>query len=204
MTIKNVAKWAAYIRFCDQNRIQINNRVSKFNARFRLAYSFSGLLAPGMSGGTLRTYNSATKIAFSYSALEALEKAIIPRSETGSHRFPIYSEKLVASLKAGELASLIQLIAETEDNEFRSKRFLDRVEHLARSETDGNTRAIAEGIRNVVFHGLFTSNGSGSSIRRVSTLSLLDNYAYEILDTAEDQFGIWLDKQISELELHSH
>lgn len=188
--VRNAKSWSKYIRFCELNGIDIEDRFSKFNARYRLASAFDGIQAEGIGKPTLDIYNSVLSVAFSYSALEALEKALTISDAGLWRKSPINSEQIPKLLREESLNSLCSLIVDTEDRKDRKRRLTERFNLILEDPLETDVRVLAEGIRNVVFHGLFTPNASG--IRSIKQTRSLHSFSSEILDAADLQFERWV------------
>jgi hypothetical protein len=193
--LKNSQKWGTYVRFCNESGIQIDSRLAKFNARYKLAGAFTGLIAEGIEKTTLDVYSVIAKVALSYSALEALEKALVVAPQKNQSRHPVTSPNIAAALREGHFTRLIELITESEDNEYRRSKLQNRIMQIGENLDTADARPFAEGIRHVFFHGMFTAHAAKLIGRRHDRLLLLE-FGQEVLDAADLEFANWLKSQM--------
>lgn len=193
--LKNSQKWGTYVRFCNKNGVQIDTRLAKFNARYKLASAFTGLTAEGIEKPTLDVYSVIAKVALSYSALEALEKALLVSPHRNQLKHPVSSPSISAALAEGRFSHLIELIADSEDNEYRRSTLQNRIEQIGVNLDTADARPFAEGIRHVFFHGLFTAHAAKLIGKRSARLLLIE-FSQEVLDAADLGFANWLKDQM--------
>jgi hypothetical protein len=184
-----------YVRFCNENGVQIDTRIAKFNARYKIASAFTGLNAEGIEKPTLDVYSVIAKVALSYSALEALEKALLVSPHRNQLKHPVSSPNIAAALAEGRFSHLIELISDSEDNEYRRSTLQNRIEQIGMNLDTADARPFAEGIRHVFFHGLFTAHAAKLIGKRSARLLLIE-FSQEVLDAADLGFANWLKDQM--------
>ncbi len=183
--------WKQYLQMLEGRGEQPDSLLAKFAARYRFAASLEGMTLPGFSEATREGYLVATRVAYAYSALEALERGI--GSFAVRDRSQIIDFRIAEKLSAGDFDSAIQQIVDAAEprNQKGVSAGLDAM--MANLES-GNVRPFVEGIRNSLFHGKFTPSASGLKASK-SRRDALDRLADEILLTADDLFKVWLRNQ---------
>jgi hypothetical protein len=166
--------------------------LANFSARYRFASSLQDLVLPGFSEATKHGYLVATKLAYAYSALEALERGIGTFS-VKKNRSQIIDFPVAGMLANGEFdEALVHIIEAAEPNMVnRVRESLDLM--LANLDT-ANVRPFVEGVRNSLFHGKFTPTSSGLRSSK-SKRDVLARLADEILLGADDLFSCWLETE---------
>lgn len=185
--------WQRYIALLKASGTSPDPYLAKFAARYRLASSLEDLTLKGFSVATKRGYLVVTRLAYAYTALEALEKALgVFNSDP---RQPIVDFRIANQIAKGHFdATLAEIVEAAEPN--RRPVLERRVAEMVSDPDSGNVRVLVEGIRNSLFHGKFTPSGSGLS-KGKSRPDLLNKLADEILHTADDHFNHWLHGQNS-------
>ena len=191
--------WKEYISHVKAAGTTPNQMLANFAARYRFARSLDDLSLPGFSQPTKEGYLVATRVAYAYSALEALERGIGKYSV--KTRSEIVDFRLAKKLAIGEFdAAVAQIIDAAEQRHAKSvregfKTMFDRLE-------TGNVRPFIEGIRNSLFHGKFTPTASGLTSSK-SRRKAFSTVADEILLTADAIFASWLHAEMETEKLDS-
>jgi hypothetical protein len=183
--------WKTYIDQLKTVGQKPDKILANFAARYKLANSIEDIVLRGYSEATRHGYLVATKVAYAYSALEALERAI--GSHTSQSKIQIVDFRVASMLERGELSALLTHIVDAAEPD-RRKKVEANLEKTMTKLDSGDVRHVVEGIRNSLFHGKFTPTASGlaSSKARRETF---DKLATEILLTADDRFSAWLKTQ---------
>jgi hypothetical protein len=180
--------WKTYIEQVKTAGQKPDKILANFAARYRFAASLDDLGLPGFSAASRHGYLVATKLAYAYSALEALERGI--GSFAVKDRSLIIDFRIAKKLAHGEFdAALAQIIDAAEP--MHQKGVRESIDTMMANLEPGNVRPFVEGIRNSLFHGKFTPTASGlksSKSRREALAKLAD----EILLGADDIFSRWL------------
>jgi hypothetical protein len=183
--------WKHYIEALKKSGKKPDQMLATFAARYKLASSLEGIVLQGYSESTRNGYLVATKVAYAYSALEALERAI------GSHeskaKIQIVDFRVAAMLERGELTALLAHIVDSAEADHK-KKVEAKLETTLANLDSGNVRHVVEGIRNSLFHGKFTPTASGLASSKARR-EIFDKLATEILLTADDRFATWLKTQ---------
>jgi hypothetical protein len=183
--------WKEYIRIVKEQGGSPDPMLANFAARYRFASALDDLGLPGFADKTKHGYLVATKLAYAYSALEALERGI--GTFAVKDRSQIVDFRVAKKISRGEFRAALKQIVDAADERSRAKKELELAEMQANLDS-GNVRPFVEGIRNSLFHGKFTPTSSGlkeSNARRKA----LENLANEILLGADDIFSRWLNNQ---------
>lgn len=149
-----------------------------FQARWRLAWSFESLGAPGYSGAVLDGYSTGFNLFLAYTAHEQLAKAVGRRH----HEFAMEDAPLAADVRK-RLSPLQRSLL----NEASKPQAESMLAFFAAQSDD--VRAVAYGIRNMVAHGPF----AGSKLRSKVSRAVVASLAERILLLDEQWFGEWLD-----------
>lgn len=183
--------WKSYIAAVKTSGKKPDQMLANFAARYKLASSLEDIVLQGYSEATRNGYLVATKVAYAYSALEALERAI--GSHDSKSRIQIVDFRVTAMLERGELSALLVHIVDAAEPD-RKKKVEANLEQTLANLHSGNVRHLVEGIRNSLFHGKFTPTASGFASSKAKR-EIFDKLAAEILLTADDRFSGWLKTQ---------
>lgn len=185
----NPSYWTIYLKQCEHFGETRHPELAGFAARYRLAKAFTDMNAPGIGKETLAIYNAAMNVSLSFTALERLEKAIDQFSKNRLHRHPVIVPIFHDAIVQGDFDELLEAIKSTSEAPHRKWN----VEHLEamRASSEANLRPLAEGIRNMMFHGTFTPTSSGLRANK-KTVTLLNMLAAEVLASANDEFTLWV------------
>ena len=180
--------WKSYISHLKSTGQKPDKLLANFAARYRFATSLDDLGLPGFSAASRHGYLVATKLAYAYSALEALERGI--GKYAVKDRSQIVDFRIAKKLASGEFeATLAQIIDAAEPKHLKGTR--DGLDAMMANLDSGNVRPFVEGVRNSLFHGKFTPTASGLKASK-SRREALEKLADEILLGADDIFGRWL------------
>jgi hypothetical protein len=165
--------------------------LANFSARYRFASSLEDLGLPGFSEATKHGYLVATKLAYAYSALEALERGIGRFSV--KERSQIIDFRVAGKIADGKFDEALQQIFEAAEPNMAA-RVQEGLDSMMSNLDSGNVRPFVEGIRNSMFHGKFTPTSSGLRTSK-SKRDVLARLADEILLGADDIFSRWLETE---------
>lgn len=183
--------WSDYIRAIKAEGRNPDQMLANFAARYRFASSLEDLGLPGFAEATKHGYLVATKLAYAYSALEALERGI--GTFAVKDRSTIVDFRIAKKLASGEYdAALAQIIDAAEPG--NREAVTRKIDKMLGDLDSGNVRPFVEGIRNSLFHGKFTPTASGLKSSK-SRRTALEKLADEILLGADDIFTRWLKAQ---------
>ena len=185
---KSWKKYITYVKSADQIP---NQMLANFSARYRFASSLEDLGLPGFSEATKHGYLVATKLAYAYSALEALERGIGRFSV--KERSQIIDFRVAGKIADGKFDEALQQIFEAAEPNMAA-RVQEGLDSMMSNLDSGNVRPFVEGIRNSMFHGKFTPTSSGLRTSK-SKRDVLARLADEILLGADDIFSRWLEKE---------
>lgn len=153
-------------------------RLVLFHARWRLAWCFQELAAPGYSDAVRDGYSAAFKVFLAYTAHEQLAKAVgLKHSD-----FPLAGDPVLA---ADVRVHLVRLRHEMMDQSQGGQAA--GLGAFWEGASD-DVRFVAYGLRNVVAHGPFTA----SKLRTKKSLAVLERLAEALLLADETWFGDWL------------
>ncbi len=183
--------WKSYIGAVKNSGKNPDQMLANFAARYKLASSIEDIVLQGYSESTRHGYLAATKVAYAYSALEALERAI--GSHDSESKIQIVDFRVAAMLERGDLAALLAHIVDAAEPHHKKKVEANLEQTMANLDS-GNVRHVVEGIRNSLFHGKFTPTASGLASSKARR-EIFDKLATEILLTADDRFATWLKSQ---------
>jgi hypothetical protein len=185
--------WKKYVSHIKLTGETPDQMLVNFSARYAFASALEDFVLPDFSEATRHGYLVATKLAYAYSALEALERAIGVHSVKA--RSQIIDFHFASRLANGDFSAALDQIIDAAEKQ-RVDRVRVGLEDMMENLDSGNVRPFVEGIRNSLFHGKFTPTASGirsSKSRRESLLSL----AQEILISADEVFSDWLSAELS-------
>lgn len=181
-------KYITHVKSADQIP---NQMLANFSARYRFASSLEDLALAGFSEATKHGYLVATKLAYAYSALEALERGIGTFSV--KDRSPIIDFRVAGKLADGKFDEVLKQIIEAAEPKM-AKRVRESLDLMMSNLDSGNVRPFVEGIRNSLFHGKFTPTASGLRSSK-SKRDVLARLAHEILLGADEIFSGWLETE---------
>jgi hypothetical protein len=185
---KSWKKYITHVKSADQIP---NQMLANFSARYRFASSLEDLGLPGFSEATKHGYLVATKLAYAYSALEALERGIGRFSV--KDRSQIIDFRVAGKIADGKFDEALQQIFEAAEPNMAA-RVQEGLDSMMSNLDSGNVRPFVEGIRNSLFHGKFTPTSSGLRTSK-SKRDVLARLADEILLGADDIFSRWLETE---------
>jgi hypothetical protein len=164
----------------------IEGGLARFAARYRVATTLTGMHFSGLAQDSELGYTAAFRCGLAYSALEALDRALGARGRVT----PIVSPQVASALRSTRAEKLMALLAAELDD----SRLVDRIAAMPEGRETADVAPLAAGIRHVVFHGGFTSHGSGAA-RSASVRSLLEKLSEATLGAADARFERYLDDQ---------
>lgn len=180
---RELERWAEFAVAHLPPRTGGEQRLVLFHARWRLAWCFQELAAPGYSDGVRDGYSAAFKVFLAYTAHEQFAESV---------GMPHWTFTL--DCDPGLAADLRQNLAGIRGALFQSARGkqADGLTAFWKGESD-DVRIIAFALRNVVAHGPFT----GSKLRTRKSRVLVGRLAETLLLADERWFGQWLDMGLS-------
>jgi hypothetical protein len=175
--------WSDYITYLEGKNP--NSQFATFYARYKFAYNFEGLKVSDMASRTLDMYSLVTKIAFSYAALENLEKTLKLGHE--------------ARINAADLARHARQVmphgaSKLETRMYLSDALKSRLDELFRNHLSSDVRPLVEQFRHSLFHGKFTPTGWGLKGGE-SSIELLQGLSQVTLRKADETFTHWFKSQ---------
>lgn len=177
--VRELARWTEFAEGHLPPTTAVARSAALFNARWRLAWHFQELTAPGYSAKVLDGYSAAFKVFLAYTAHEQLALTTgVPHWE-----FPFDEDPLLAA----EIRKHLEGIRASTLRGAHGKQ-----KHGLTAFWEGrsdNIRFVAFAIRNEVAHGPFTA----SKLRSKASHALLGRLARRVLLGDEQWFGEWLD-----------
>ena len=175
---RELDRWREFAASHLPPRTASTQRLVLFHARWRLAWCFEELAAPGYSDAIRDGYSAAFKVFLAYTAHEQLAEAVGLKH----NGFPLEADPV--------LAADIRVHLERLRREMMDQSKGAQATGLA-AFWDGasdDVRLVAYGLRNVVAHGPFTA----SKLRTKKSLAVLERLAEALLLADETWFGDWL------------
>ena len=176
--------WNRYTSALAMGSSRVDQGLSRFAARYRLAKSFERLQLRGFGADATEGYSSAMKVALAYSAQEALDAALGRKPG----RTSINSADLATAFRKPGLVKLREVLGADLD----SDKLTGRISKVYSDITCVDVMPIAAGIRHLVFHGDFTAYGTGAAQSKTSR-AFLNALAAAVLDAADIDFERHLD-----------
>lgn len=186
--MSNPQAWRSYIKLVDNGKIVANPALSRYAARFRIAMAFESANFSGVADKSAIGYSIGLKVGLSYSALEALEKAIDKNERSTKILNPI----VALHMRKYGLKTLFPKLM----SDLTGPRLKSNIEKFFLNEND-NLRYVAEGVRHLMFHGDYTAHGSGLAYSKSLQKTLL-SLANLVLAESELKFSNWLDDSFKE------
>jgi hypothetical protein len=177
---RELAGWPEFAAGHLPPKTMSDRRLVLFHARWKLAWCFQELAAPGFSDKVRDGYSAAFKVFLAYTAHEQLADAV----GVVHHELPLQGDpRLAADIRRHLLG-----LRESVDGEARGRKQQDGLLAFWDAKTD-DVRFFAYGLRNVVAHGPFTA----SKLRSKRSLEVLVRLAEFMLLADEQWFGDWVD-----------
>ena len=172
------SNWGAYHAKLKRASELKHPKLNVFATRYSLARGLPVVPFAGFATDTSDGYSVALRVAFAYTALEALESALSEKD-----RNVIDSPELANALREPAQAKFLAGLIEHQGVRDGLRKHL----MAFRAGEDDNLRWIAYAIRNLMFHGSLTSSSLqlNSSKRR---RELLDQLATAVLDASDVRF----------------
>lgn len=183
--------WKSYRGFVADGSLPEDGDFNRYAARYRAASKLEAVRFADLAEATARGYTEALRVALAYTALEALETAIGASAKRPA--ITIDSPALAGSFKSDRCGKLRDLLQKQLD----SGNLKARLVELERGDHGDDVRPLVEGIRHLVFHGVFTPGGAGISRSKWSQDFLAD-LGREVLDSTDQHFTAWLTPQHGE------
>lgn len=177
--------WKTYRVYVADGSLPEDGDFNRYAARYRVASKLQEVRFTDLAEATARGYTEALRVALAYSALEALETAVAASSKRPA--ITVHSPALAAAFRADRCGKLRDLLQAQLDNKGLKTRLVD----LARGDHGDDVRPVVEGIRHLVFHGVFTPGGAGTSRSKWSQ-DFLAGLGREVLDSTDQHFTAWL------------
>lgn len=177
--------WKTYRGHVTSGVLPNDGHFNRFAARYRAASQLRGVSFAGISEATAAGYTEALRVALAYSALDALETAT--GSNSRQPAITVHTPVLAAAFRTRRCDKLRDFL----QGNLGNKTLQERLAVLAGSDSATDVRPIVEGMRHLVFHGVFTPGGSG--LGRSSWLrTFIADLAQEALDSIDQHFSAWL------------
>lgn len=153
---------------------------SNAHARFNAAQKFGTALFSEMPVPTQHSYSVLIRLAFAYSALEAVE-TIYEKDHRKEIRSPIQSPDLAEILRSSLMKDFMAGVALTITSKPLQQSFSDFA-----SGDSNNVRPVVEATRHAVFHG--TTSPSRLGLRASKRQTVISLLAKKTLEAANEAF----------------
>lgn len=178
--------WKRFVDSVEENggwEEERNQAFSRFAARFGFASSVS-ITNPNLTDQTAEGYADILRVALSYSALEALEKAFEEYEGNQDRKVSVYSPE-VAELFRSESAERLR---KSFQSHLTGEKLRTSLKELAESGQD--VRPLAQATRHLAFHGTMSPGTAGY---RKGVGEMFKLLAAEVLGQTDKNFSDWLD-----------
>ena len=207
MTKNNLPKWKTYQKLLKQSKKKsrksvelgfrdlehIDGMITRANARYRMAKSFSGISLDGFSQKTIDGYNALLKAALVYSAFEAYVNTLDRKDGEGFYQRGYrlldpekrkkISKKILKLDKDRKFYSFVLQYTDPKQGKQSRKhivKFYEGEEH--------NQIYLLSSLRHLFFHGILTPHANGVKPARVVKIgNLLSDF---FLKQIEDNFNM--------------
>jgi hypothetical protein len=139
--------------------------VNRFQARYRLARAFRGLLLEGYSDTTKAGYDALTKVSLYWSAFEQMMYALHipdPRYFLGTYKFVLNLKKIEDVDSERKFFGFVRDKIDRKDLKSKLKTYID--------SGSGNVFLLAKCVRHIYLHGHLTANVRGLSPQDIASI----------------------------------
>lgn len=179
--------WKRYRDLVKAGVLLEDGNVNRFAARYRMASKLESVHFSGFSDATSAGYTEGLRVALAYSALESLEAVASSDRRRPEKVLTVVSPALSSAFRSTQCARLREQLDQRLDGKDLPRRLRDLTQDLNVEDV----RPVAEGLRNLVVHGLFTPEGSGFS-RSVAIRTFIAALAREVTASTDRHFSSWL------------
>lgn len=180
----NPGTWDRLLKYRDRATKLEFSKASKFRARVKLTRGLRSISIPSLSTASAESYFVLTKLAFSYSAIEAVEFL------SGRNTVKVSYQSARKALESGQFTQLVNQMVEIAGS--LSRDTSSELKEYQSPKIPENLRPLVKHARHVMFHASATPNSLGlqnSTHRRELLLGL----ANATLAASERVFIRWLD-----------
>ena len=185
--MSNPKSWHKFVSAVDSGRLSANSGLSRFAARYKVAYAFKAVEFDKLNAKTADAYFIAFKLSLAYSALEALEKCEVLKSK----RIRIENTYIANQFRSQEGTYLLNFLR----LETTNKKLLKNLTEFITGECN-DLRVIAESVRHLTFHGILSANGAGIS-KSVKLRKALIRLIEEVFVQINLEFSIWVEDSLT-------
>jgi hypothetical protein len=157
---------------------------NRFAARYSMARQLVTVEFTDLRPAAASGYTEGLRVALAYSALESLERSISGRP--GGTHAP--SPELARDFREARSAPL----RESLNASLINKKLSQRLQALLDDDVQDDVRPIAEGLRHLVFHGVYTPHGAGLA-RSGHLRKFTGALSVVVLDRVDEVFTNWVD-----------
>jgi hypothetical protein len=185
--MSNPKSWHKFVSAVDTGRISANSGLSRFAARYKVAYAFKAVEFDKLNAKTADAYFIAFKLSLAYSALESLEKCEVLKSK----RIRIENTGIASQFRSEEGTYLLNFLR----LETTNKKLLKNLSDFRNGESN-DLRVIAESVRHLTFHGVLTANGAGIA-KSVKLQKNLTQLIEEVFAQINIEFSNWVEELLA-------
>ncbi|MDQ1247397.1 MAG: hypothetical protein QG597_1767 [Actinomycetota bacterium] len=180
---RNPTAWRQYRRLVSAGTLTENSGLNRFAARFSMAHQLTDVSFTNLRPEVAKGYTEGLRVALGYSALESLEAALKGQLDATS----VSSVDLAGRFRHDRAGRLRLLLLENLTN----KSLLGRIERLYGNPDEADVRCVAQGLRHLVFHGIFTPHGAGFD-RSIQIRTFVSDLAVAMLSATDARFTQWV------------